>query len=248
MNFIGKFRFFHKGPVWLALLGIFIGAAPVWAQTSCVDVGLVTKLNGKAIYWNKNEQNQPAPVQAFMKLHKEDNLKLFGSSSLQLLYFDSGRQETWKGPGTLLIGDTESTVSSEEKPLSPPEVVFFPTQVTKRLDAAPLPLPRSRTCYSGVMYTRTTKSPCSEKAKAPVLLSAEDQRKIKEAKKIFEDLRKKAKADDITPELYYLGVLAVYKQYKKMEKLINTMEEKRPGNATLSDLKIWVQTQSALHK
>ena len=44
-----------------------------------------------------------------MKVRRGDHLKLPGAASLTLLYFASGRQETWRGPVTLRAGDTEST-------------------------------------------------------------------------------------------------------------------------------------------
>jgi hypothetical protein len=58
-------------------------------------VGLITGLSGAATYQNKAENHKPAKVQAFMKVRQGDYLKLPESASLTLLYFASGRQETW---------------------------------------------------------------------------------------------------------------------------------------------------------
>ena len=89
-------------------------AAPVAAQTSLPDVGLITKLTGAATYGNKGDNQEPAKVQAFMKVRQGDHLKLPAATSLTLLYFASGRQETWKGPVTLMAGDQESKVCGRQ--------------------------------------------------------------------------------------------------------------------------------------
>lgn len=241
-----KISFLQKGSVCLVALAVLMNAVAAPAQTSSPDVGLVTKLSGEATYYNKDEQKQPSQVQAFMKLRQGDNLKLFGPGSLQLLYFTSGRQETWKGPATLIVGVLESAVAGDKKTLPQPEVLVLSTKVTKRMEGAPLPLPRSTTYYSGVIQTRGIKSPGPKKPMSLASLSAEDLSKIKEAEKVYQDFKKRAEADDLTPELYFLGVLADYKQYPEMEKLINAMQIKRPGDTALNDLKSWVRSQSAL--
>jgi hypothetical protein len=229
--------------VFLALL-----TATVAAQTSLPDVGLITKLSGEATYWNKGENQKPAKVQAFMKVRQGDHLKLPGAASLTLLYFASGRQETWKGPATLMAGDTESAAIGDQKTPSQPEVKILPAKATKQMMGLPLPLPCSGTGRSGLIQTMAPQCPAAEKAGAPALLSSEAQRKIKEAEKVYRDFKEAAAADDVTPELYFLGVLAEYKQYPEMAKVLDTMLQKRPGDAGLKDLQAWVRTQAAATK
>jgi hypothetical protein len=90
--------------------------------------------------------------------------------------------------------------------------------------------------------------PAPEKAAVPVPLSGEAQRKIKEAEKLYQELKKGAAADDVTPELYLFGVLAEYKQFPEMVKMIDAMLEKRPGDAALKNLKARVQAQATKGK
>ena len=52
-----------------------------------------------------------------MKIRRDDRLKVDAAGTLQLLYFASGRQETWKGPVTLTVGDRESTPAADQEPL-----------------------------------------------------------------------------------------------------------------------------------
>jgi hypothetical protein len=237
----------QKLPVPLMALAFFLAVAAKLAAPASSDVGLVTKLSGEATYWNKDEQTPPTQVQSFMKLRLGDHLKLTGSASLQLIYFANGRQEIWKGPVTLIVGDLESAAAGGKKPCQP-EVAILPTKVAKNLGMAPLPLPRTGIWYSGTTHVRGVKSPGPEKTLGPKPLSVEDQTNVKEAEKIYQNLRKKSAADDFTPELYFLGVLANYQQYPEMEKLINAMQIKRPGDPTLKDLKAWVHSQSGATK
>ncbi len=236
--------FFCRISLCLGLAGALPGTAAAPAQTASPDVGLVTQLCGAATYWNQDEQKEPAPVRAFMKVRRGDNLKVDAAAALQLLYFASGRQETWKGPVTLMVGDLESTAAGDQKPLPKPEVQLLPTKVTRRLAGASLPLPRSSLFFSGVTQTRGVKTPEPGTTAPARPLSAADRGKIKEAEKIYQDLRAKAAADDLTPELFFLAVLAEYQQYPRMEKLIDAMREKRPGDAVLNDLKAWVRSRS----
>jgi len=227
----------------LAMFMAFL-AAPGLAKTPASDVALVTMLAGEASYWNDAEKKVPDRMQAFMKVRRGDNLKLPGATSLTLLYFASGRQETWKGPVTLRAGDTESAAVGAEKSPPQPEVKLIPTKATKQMQGAPLLLPGSGISKSGVIQTMTPASPGPDRTPAAPL-SPEALRKIKEAEGIYRDLSKNATAPDLTPELYFFSVLAEYKQYPEMEKVVDTMLSKKPGDPALKNLQIWVRSQAA---
>jgi hypothetical protein len=212
------------------------------AQTSLPDVGLITKLSGAATYWNKAENQKPAKVQAFMKVRRGDYLKLPAAASLTLLYFASGRQETWKGPATLLAGDTESAALGGQKTSTRPVVKIFPAKATRQMAGTPLKLCPASTSTSGVIQTMGARGAPATKAAAP--LSAKDQRQIAAARQVYRDLQKVAAADDITPELYFLGVLAEYKQYPEMLKVADAMLQKRPGDASVMDLRARVRREA----
>lgn len=237
----------------LLMGGLLLGAVEV--LTSPVDVGLVTKLSGEATYFNQTDQKQPARVQAFMKIRQGDHFKLPPESLVQLVYFDNGRQETWRGPVTFIAGLGESRGEGEKGPPSQPEVQVLPTKVSKRMLAPGMPLPRSSMRYSGVIPLMAAKpkavgepgevvARASEEAPRPPL-SQEERKEIKEAEKIYQSLRKKTPEDDFTPELYFLGVLADYGQYQQMIKVIDTMLTKKPGDPVLKDLKNWARSQPA---
>ena len=227
----------------LALCLAFLAAAGA-AQTPPADVALVTGLSGEVSYWNDAEKIPPTRMRAFMKVRQGDVLKLPAAATLTLLYFASGRQETWKGPGTIIAGNTESATAGGQQPPSPPEVKLLPVKASRQMAGAPPVLPPAALGKSGVIQTMAPTCPAPEKAAARVSLSGEAQRKIKEAEKLYQELKKGAAADDVTPELYLFGVLAEYKQYPDMVKMIDAMLEKRPGDAALKDLKACVRAQA----
>jgi hypothetical protein len=242
--------------IWPGILAALLVAAPALAQASSPDVGLVTKLTGKATYWNK-EEKKPAPVQAFMKVRKGDHLKLAKNSALTLLYFAGGRQETWKGPARFVAGEAESVVKGGKNAASP-AVKMMPASAIKMIAGAPFLLSRAGATQ---MPGRAGATPMQEKTPPgragaiqtmgavcrvpPPLPPAEKVRaEITKAEAVYRDLKKKAGFDDFTPELYFLGVLAQYRQYPEMNKILDKMLKKNPGDPALQQLKAWVRAQS----
>src|SRR5208337_2536125 len=117
----------------LGVAAAFLVCAAASAQAPAPDVGLITQLSGPVTYWNKEEQKEQVPAKAFMKVRQGDNFKLNEAGSLTLLYFASGRQETWKGPATFVAGATESAAAGNQKPPAQPEVKVISTKATKQL-------------------------------------------------------------------------------------------------------------------
>lgn len=77
---------------------------------------------------------------------------------------------------------------------------------------------------------------CEPATRPAASLSAQAQRQIQAAQRVYRDLQKVAAADDVTQELYFLGVLAEYKQYPEMIKVADAMLQKRPNDASVIDL------------
>ena len=218
---------------------------PGHVQEPTPDVGLLTQVSGEVSFWNKTAQKEPSRPQSFMKVRRGDHFKLPTGAIIQLLYFDNGRQETWKGPVTFRCDDKESistakTSTGEVKP----EVKFLSSRVSQRLMTAPLPLPSSSIRYSGTIQTMAPKCAPEPVLKMPGPPSAETKKMIEEAQKTCRNLANQATPDDVTPELYYLGVLAEHCQYREMEAVVDAMLAKRPGDPALKDLKAWAQALS----
>jgi CHAT domain-containing protein/tetratricopeptide (TPR) repeat protein len=232
---------------WCRIIGLgaaatLLLAAAASAQATAPDVGLITQLSGAVTYWNKAEQKEPVPAKAFMKVRQGDNFKMDAAGSLTLLYFGSGRQEIWKGPAAFSAGAAASAAAGDQKPPAQPVVKLISTRAAKQLAGTPLFLPRSSTARSGGIQTMTPAGLAPAGTPAP--LTKEAQSQIKEAEGIYQDLLKTAAAHDVTPELYLLSVLAKYGQYAEMDKLVDTMLQKKPGDQALKDLQAWVQSKS----
>jgi hypothetical protein len=224
----------------LYLTGLAMVFLTTTAHASFPDVGLVTSLTGEVSFWNATDQKEPTPAQVFMKVRRGDHFKLPPGSRLQLLYCDSGRQETWTGPATFSAGDQKGGAVDDKKPQASPGVKTLPSKVSKRIMEAPIPFPRRNIRYSGVIQTMT---PSCTPVVPPATLSPEARLHIVKAEAVYQDLQKEAKTGDLTPELYLLSVYADYGQYDRMEQTIDAMREKQPSNATLKELKTWAQKQ-----
>lgn len=237
----------------LMCLGLLAPAAPAAAP----DVGLVTGLSGEVTYWHPEEKQPPAQAQTFLKIRQGDHFKLPGGAQVQLTYFASGRQETWKGPVTLQVGDREGRAAGPGPPLSPPEVKILPAKVAKKMVGTPLMVGRSEAQTSGVSLVRGTQArstgviqtmapkPAPAPSPPPRPLSDQDKQAVAEAEKIYQDLKKQAEAGDPTPEIYLLSVYADYGQYSKMEQVVDTLLAQRPQDPNLKKLKAWAQAQAS---
>ncbi len=205
----------------------FLAVAAASAQAPAADVGLITQLSGPVTYWNQAEKKEPVPAKAFMKIRQGDNFKLAAAGSLTLLYFTSGRQETWRGPADRRRRRHRESATGDQK--SPaPEVKLISTKATKQLAGTPLFLPRSSTGVSGGIQTMTPEGLAP--AGTPVILSdrgpTADQGSGGASIRIY---RKPRAANDVTPELYLLSVLGKYGQYAEMDKLVDTMLQEKAG-------------------
>jgi hypothetical protein len=219
------------------------------------DVGLVTSLSGEVTYWNPAEKQPPAKAQAFLKVRRGDHFKVPEGAVAQLTYFASGRQETWKGPVRLHVGDSESQPAGNQKPRFAPEVKVLSSKVAKKMVSAPMVVARSGAQTSGVSQVmRETRSSGVIQTMAPRRaplaptppgpLSPQAQIEVNEAEKVYQDLKKQAKTGDLTPEIYLFSVYAEHGQYAKIEQVIDTLLAKQPGDQTLKELKAWARSQA----
>lgn len=219
------------------------------------DVGLVTGLSGEVTYWNPAENQPPAKAQAFLKVRRGDHFKVREGAVAQLTYFAGGRQETWKGPVTVQVGDAESRPADKQEPRFPPEVKVLSAKVAKKMVGAPLVVARGETQTSGVSQVRRetrssgviqTMAPQREpQAPAPSpALSPQAQEEMAEAERVYQDLKKQVKAGDLTPEIYLFSVYANHGQHQRIEQIIDGLLAKQPGDPTLLDLKLRARVQA----
>jgi len=224
----------------LLSLMILLMEGIVKSQPLPPDVGIVTQLSGEATYWNESYQKTPERAEVFMKIRRGDYFKVAAGGKIQLVYFENGRQETWKGPASFMIGDVQSRVEKGKEIPGQPEVVILSTEASQGMRRIPVLLRRARLSRSGGGVMVRGAPGASPKPVAP---TKEERAEIAMAKEAYQKLRKQAKADDITPELTLLGVLADYEQHEEMEKVIKDAKKIQPENQVLKELEEWVKTQ-----
>jgi len=209
------------------------------AQTLPPDVGLVTQLSGDVTYMNEGYQKTPEKAQPFVRIRQGDHFKVASGAMVQLVYFQNGRKETWKGPALFVVGEAQSRAEVEKGIQAQPEVTILPTEASQGMRRIPILLRRAGLSRSGTTQVRGV-GESFQKSKG---LSEEEQKEIAMAKKNYRNLRTQTKEDDITPELYLLGILGAYDQFEEMVKVIKDALKIHPDNEGLKKLEEWVQTQ-----
>lgn len=171
-------------------------------QAWATEVALVMSVQGRVL-----RQATPAPlaVETFVKLNEGDRLSLAQGSKLQLVYFESGRQETWSGPGSLDLALREGKSSG----MAAPEVQQQPLSLTKQLARTPALDSQSR---GGVTRLRALQTPDA----------------VARLESSYQELKSKAAADDLGPELYLLAGLLDLRQLDYIEKVLDRLQQERP--------------------
>lgn len=175
---------------------------------------LVTQVQGKAMLAGKD--GKPAPLPAFMKLHPGDQLILEAGAKVQIVYLSGGRQETWKDAARAEIGATES------KPLAPgavPEVKHLPPFLVQTLTKSP-------DVMAGIQ---------NRQGMVRLRAVAADGR-LTQAWKQYDELRRAAADDDITPELHLLVTLQELKAFADIKEVLAEMLRRQPDNAEVKAL------------
>src|SRR5579871_1327380 len=83
-------------------LATALGAFGLSVAAYAGDVGLVNQLNGDVSY--QAGSAAPSKATAFMKIREGDKVTVADGALVRVIYFDGGRQETWKGPASFKAG------------------------------------------------------------------------------------------------------------------------------------------------
>lgn len=231
----------------VCLLGLLL--SPLWAfgQQDSPDVALITRVAGYVTCGGGNTTT----VQGFMKVRAGDRFSVPEGGMLQLLFLEDGRQETWTGPAVLIVEEKESRADGSP-PGTAAEVKYLPSKATRRMAASSLPLPGSTLQASGVIQTMAPKKAAEgtsgDRRKKSGPPAQADPSDLKTAGKLYDDMRKAAPADDLTPEAYYLGVLADHGLYREMGRIVASLLKKNPGDPTLLGWKAWIDDRSSTGK
>lgn len=192
---------------------VVLGLAWPFAAALADEVALVTALSGAVRL--QAATGQDTALQAFVKLQQGDRLRFNEQARVQLVLLHSGREEVWRGPGTLRVEREASTVLGGNMQ---PQVRQLPRLLVKQLAKTPAPDAQVR---AGIVRLRGMPS-------GGTLASVE---------KNYADLRKQAGPADRNPELYLLASYFELQEYDKLKQLLTQLDEQTPGNAEVALLR-----------
>lgn len=203
----------------LLLLGHAVGHA------QGPDVGLVNQLAGDVSYANSAGSGM---AQAFMKMRQGDRFTVAAGAQVRVVYFQNGRQETWRGPASFRSG----TEHSESISGTVYEVAHLPVAVPQKIQRIPELIQMAK--LGGVQVRGV-----APKQQA----SLEQQAELAAARTTYAQLRQQLPQEDITPELYLFTVLQDYLLYDDMKTVVDEMLRRQPGNREAQQLGDWVRVR-----
>lgn len=215
--------------------GTFLSAAVLGAAVStyafgqAADVGLVNLLAGEVTYQSDGAASK---ARAYMKVRQGDRFNVPAGAQVRVVYFQGGRQETWKGPSAFRAGSQASDPSSG----TPAEVATLPAAVPQQISQIPELIQIAKLGRSGGVQVRG--------AGAAPRVIAEQQADVVRAKDTYRKMRVQTAADDITPELYLYSVLQDYLMYEEMRPVVEEMVKRQPGNPDVQALADYAKTRA----
>lgn len=193
--------------MWRYMIGVLLLG---WAQAGlalAVDVGMLTQMDGRVEIVTAREGKRPAT--AFLKVALGDKLVLGRDARVQIVYFETSRQEVWKGAGEVAIGNGEGRSSSLQ-----PETRKLPPLVARQLVKTPVSGQHGKT---GMVTVRSLSSDTAE--------SLEKQ---------YNEFRAAAADGDTTPEVFLLTGLLEMKEFEQARTVLERLRAKLSNTPALA--------------
>lgn len=191
------YRFLRSLPV---LCLFWIGQS----HAAGAEVALITSLDGQVSLVSASGRQ---PVQAFVKLKQGDMLALDGGSHVQVVFFESKRQESWGGGGRLEI----SADQGKGWGLPEPQVKILPAVLVKQISKTPALDSQGR---AGAVRLRA-------------IATTEALAKLDED---YKRMRMETVRDDLNPEMFLFASLLEMRQYDRLEQAMSDLKTSHPGN------------------
>lgn len=210
-----------------------LGAAALLAAASAFaadDVGLINHMIGDVSYTSGGSTAKAKP---YMKVREGDKLSVPSGAQVRLVYFQGGRQETFTGPAAITAGKQQSSVQSGAQP----QVSTLPAGVPQKIAQTPELVAIAKLGRSGGVAVRGA-------APAEKRLSPQQQAEVRQARQTYDQLRKGAAADDITPELYLYSVLQDHLLYEDMKPVVAEMLKRQPANPDVAVMAEYVKVKT----
>lgn len=209
-----------------AVLGVAVSTS---ALGQAADVGLVNLLAGEVTYQSDGAASK---ARAYMKVRQGDRFNVPAGAQVRVVYFQGGRQETWKGPSAFRAGSQASEPSSG----SPADVATLPSAVPQQISQIPELIQIAKLGRSGGVQVRG--------AGAAPRVIADQKAEVARAKDTYMKMRAQTAADDITPELYLYSVLQDFLMYEDMKPVVEEMVKRQPGNPDVQALADYAKTRA----
>jgi hypothetical protein len=217
-----SFRTLGLGAV-LALFGAVFGVQ------AADDVGLINSMAGDVSY---TSGGATAKAKAYMKIREGDRFTLPAGAQMRVVYFKGGRQESFSGPANFTAGTEQSTVQSG----SQPQVSTLPAGVPQKISQTPELIQIAKLGRSGGVAVRGVGR--------EQRLTPQQQAEVRQARQTYDQLRKNAAADDITPELYLYSVLQDHLLYTDMKPVVTEMQKRQPANPDVAVMAEYVKVKT----
>ena len=209
-----------------AMIAVF--GAPI-AGFAAEDAGLINHLAGDVSYVSGGA---PAKAKAYMKIREGDRFSVPAGAQLRVVYFKGGRQESFSGPASLTAGSEKSSLQSG----SQPQVTMLPAGVPQRIAQTPELIQIAKLGRSGGVAVRGSGYPPK--------LTPQQQAEVRQARQTYDQLRKTAAPDDITPELYLYSVLQDHLLYRDMKAVVSEMQKRQPSNPDVAVMVEYVKVKT----
>jgi len=217
-------------------LFFFMPLSPAWAEP-VPDVGMVTLVKGRVTYWNDTAGQPHADAVNFMKIRKNDQFRLGPDARIRLIFFSSGRGETWDGPAHFRLEDTGGNAVQGKHP----QVNQLPAAAAREIRRISPLVDPARIHRSGYEQSRGTaeKNPKHTEFRSDTL-DADEKDAVAEAKQVYDSLCTFSEPGDIAPELYLFNIMSDYDQYAEMDRLLAVMRGKQGSMAGIEGLEEWL--------
>jgi len=174
---------------WWAILALALASG---VNAAPGDTVLVTAVDGKVAL--ENVEGQKMALEPYVRLKEGDRLNLPAAATVSLVFVAKARQESWAGPGSLLVGDGEGKPTAGKPQL---KVRNIPPEVARQMTRTPVASADGRV---GMMRTRS-------------IPQLDNQRLERE----YREMRAQSAAADLLPEVYLLSGLLELRQFDRLE-------------------------------
>jgi len=158
-----------------------------------------------------------AALEPFVRLREGDRLILADNGRVSLVYVAKARQETWRGAGTVVVGESESRPTAGKPQL---QVRSIPPEAARQMNKTPVMMADGRV---GMMRMRNI--PPHD---AVTRLENEYKRMRSEVNA--------GEAGDILPEVFLLAGLYDLRQYTRIEEELKRIAASFPQDETARSL------------